>query len=120
MKPRMDAVNAMNIKLVTANGSVTICGNFIMYKPYVVSRMATIDSLPMADDRRGLLTSREREILSGKADVSDEYYYSVVSRVRRKIQEIEDDAQLLRKHHEDLYEELNQAIIESDDEADNE
>ncbi|WP_420182434.1 hypothetical protein ACNO8S_02570 [Haloarcula sp. KBTZ06] len=64
----------------------------------------------MPDDRRGLLTPREREILSGEADVSDEYYYSVVSRVRSKIQKVEEDAQLLRRNHPDLLEELIESI----------
>jgi hypothetical protein len=64
----------------------------------------------MQDDRRGLLTPREREILSGEADVSDEYYYSVVSRVRSKIQKVEEDAQLLRRNHPDLLEELIESI----------
>lgn len=82
--------------------------------------MATIGFQPMADDRRGLLTPREREILSGEADVTDEYYYSVVSRVRRKISEIEEDAKLLRDHHEDLYEELGLAVSGTPEDEDDE
>ena len=66
----------------------------------------------MADERRGLLTPREREILSGEADVTDEYYYSVVSRVRRKIGRIAEDAELLKAHQPDLYDELRQAVTE--------
>ncbi|ELY84288.1 hypothetical protein C486_00759, partial [Natrinema gari JCM 14663] len=36
----------------------------------------------MTDQRRALLTEREREILTGEADVTDNYRYSVESRVR--------------------------------------
>jgi len=74
--------------------------------------MEPIGILSMADDRRGLLTPREREILSGEADVSEEYYYSVVSRVRRKIKKIEEDADLLREQDLGLHDELIEAISE--------
>lgn len=96
--------------MVTTYSSVTICGDFITNKPHMVRYMPTFDFPTMADDRRGLLTPREREILSGEADVTDEYYYSVVSRVRRKIAELEEDAQLLERNHTELYEELSQAV----------
>jgi hypothetical protein len=74
----------------------------------------------MADDRRGLLTPREREILSGEADVTEEYYYSVVSRVRSKIQKLEEDAQLLRENHPELFEELSESVNWESDEDGNE
>lgn len=103
--------------MVTIYSSVTACGDFITEKPHVVRCMPTFDFPPMADDRRGLLTPREREILSGEADVTDEYYYSVVSRVRRKIAELEEDAQLLERNHAELYEELSEAVsVETDGE----
>ena len=97
---------------VTKYGSITICGKFTIDKPHMVSCMASIDILSMADDRRGLLTPREREILSGEADVSEEYYYSVVSRVRSKIRKIEEDAELLRDQGLDLHDELIKAVSE--------
>lgn len=68
----------------------------------------------MTDDRRGLLTPREREILSGEADVKDDYYYAVVSRVRGKIQNVEKDAAILRENHSSLYSELRAAVSEGD------
>jgi len=66
----------------------------------------------MADDRRGLLTPREREILSGDADVNEGYYYAVVSRVRKKIEKLDEDVQILRENHLALYSELQAAIAE--------
>ena len=67
----------------------------------------------MGDDQyRGLLTDREREILRGDADVSDSYRYRVVSRVRQKIENIEQDAEVLSEAHEDLLQELQDAVCE--------
>ena len=76
--------------------------------------MGMVETTHMTDDRRGLLTPREREILSGEADVVDSYYYSVVSRVRKKIQKIEEDAEILRKNHPSRYSEF-QAINSEED-----
>jgi hypothetical protein len=64
----------------------------------------------MTDDRRGLLTDREREILlSGGKEVSDEYYSVVVSRVRNKIQRLATDIEALQQHPT-LYDELLEEI----------
>ena len=76
----------------------------------MVSCMATAEMVAMADNRRGLLTPREREILSGEADVEDDYYYAVVSRVRGKIENVEEDAAILRGNHSSLYSELRAAV----------
>lgn len=76
--------------------------------------MITVEITHMTDDRRGLLTPREREILSGEADVVDSYYYSVVSRVRKKIQKVEEDAEILRKNHPSLYLEFQATVSEED------
>lgn len=65
----------------------------------------------MVDDQyRGLLTDREREILAGEADVSDNYRYRVVSRVRTKIENIEQDVAILAESREDLLTELREAV----------
>jgi len=107
-------------ELVTIFGIVTAYGNFNIRKPHTVRCMTTSTLLRMADDRRGLLTPREREILSEEADVTEEYYYSVVSRVRSKIQKVEEDAQLLRENHSDLFEELAESVTGESNEDDNE
>lgn len=62
------------------------------------------------DDRRSLLTDREKEILAGDADVSEKYYYVVVTRVRNKIQGVEDDLEFLTEHHSDLADELDEVV----------
>lgn len=60
---------------------------------------------------RAVLTDREREILSGEADVSEAYRYRVVSRVRNKIEErLVNDVALLDEHHAGLADELRSAV----------
>lgn len=71
--------------------------------------MAAETHATMTDDRRGLLTDSEREILLGERDVSDNHYYTTVSRVRKKIQTLEDDLTALEEHG-DLADELRDAV----------
>lgn len=67
----------------------------------------------MVDDQyRGLLTEREREIISGEADVSDNYRYRVVSRIRKKIKNVDKDASILNNNREDLFDELQEVVCE--------
>jgi len=64
----------------------------------------------MPDERRSLLTDREREILLNNGeDVSEGYYGVVVSRARSRIQRLESDIQAL-KEHPTLYDELLEVI----------
>ena len=63
--------------------------------------------------RRALLTDRERELIEGGKDVDDDLRYQAISRVRRKIdEELTTDVALLREHHPELYEELQDAVCE--------
>ena len=66
----------------------------------------------MAD--RGLLTDREREIIKGEADVSDDYRYRVASRIRNKIERTEGDVSILEEHRADLLEELRDVVCDDD------
>lgn len=59
-------------------------------------------SLEILPAYRGLLTDREREILSGDADASPNYVYQSRSRVRDKIERIDTDLRILEEHHPDL------------------
>lgn len=67
------------------------------------------------DERRSLLTDREKEILAGDADVSEKYYYVVVTRVRNKIQGVADDLDFLNEHYPDLADELDDVVCGVDD-----
>ena len=62
-------------------------------------------------DRRALLTDREREIVSGEADVSDDYRYQTISRVRKRLRRLEGDLEALGKHG-DLLEELREVVCD--------
>lgn len=68
----------------------------------------------MADEYRAILTEREKEIIRGDADVSEKYYYRVISRVRDKVEAVEDDLVLLDEHHDTLGDELREIVCEED------
>ena len=72
--------------------------------------MTTPEVSAMAE-RRALLTDREREIISGKADVSDDYRYQTVSRVRKRFRRLEEDLRALGEHGE-LLEELREVVCD--------
>lgn len=74
---------------------------------------ATGNPMP-EDERRSILTEREREILAGEADVTEKYYYVVVTRVRNKIEGIEEDLEFLDDHHDSLGDELREAVCEDE------
>lgn len=61
---------------------------------------------------RAILTPREREILSGEADVSESYYYRVVSRVREKIKILGEDLEILDENHPTLANELYETVCD--------
>lgn len=64
---------------------------------------------------RAILTSREQEILNGEADVSDSYYYRVVSRVREKIERLGHDLETLDDNYPKLASELRDTVCDDDD-----
>jgi hypothetical protein len=75
--------------------------------------MATTEHARMAD-RRALLTEREREIIAGEADITDEYRYQTISRVRARFDHLEDDLEALEAHG-DLLEELREIVCDDND-----
>jgi len=71
--------------------------------------MARDEAAAMAD-RRALLTEREREIVAGEADdITDEYRYQTISRIRARLQRLEDDLEALDAHG-DLGDELRDIV----------
>ena len=66
---------------------------------------------------RALLTDREREIVSGEADVDDPYRYQTISRVRQRFSQLEGDLEAMEKHGE-LADEVREIVcIQSGQEA---
>ena len=75
--------------------------------------MVQTETVAMAD-RRALLTEREREIVSGEADdISNEYRYQTVSRIRSRLQRLEDDLDALDAHG-DLGDELREIVCDDE------
>ena len=79
----------------------------IQYADMVASKQSTMT------DRRALLTDREREIISGDADVSDSYRYQTISRIRARFDRLAGDLQALESHGA-LADELRDEICPTD------
>jgi len=63
---------------------------------------------------RGLLTESEREAIAGEA--SDSYRYKTRNYVRRRIEKLERDVEVLAEHDQELLDELRRAVcVEGDD-----
>lgn len=76
--------------------------------------MAAEEPPAMAEDRRALLTDREREILLNEGDdVSEKYYGVVVTRVRKKIELVEEDLEALGTH-DSLADELRGVVCDDE------
>lgn len=63
---------------------------------------------------RAILTERQKEILRDPSSVSDSYYRSVVSKVRDKIDRLEEDLNFLDENHKDLAEQMQEAVCDGD------
>jgi transcriptional regulator of met regulon len=71
------------------------------------------ESVPPVTDGRALTTDRDREQIAQVGDVTDSGHYQAVSRVRRRIGEnLAEDVELLKEHHEELLKELREVVCE--------
>ena len=61
---------------------------------------------------RAVMTAADRERISGEADVPDSKRYEAATRVRKRIEALQEDAEILAEHHPALYEELREAVCE--------
>lgn len=61
---------------------------------------------------RAIMTTTDRERISGDADVSDSKRYQSISRVRSRIEELDEDVAVLEEHHPELLEELRDVVCE--------
>jgi len=69
----------------------------------------------MPEEGRALLTEREREILSGEADVTDNYKYKVESTVRNRVKKhLGVDMTLLAQHFPEVYEMVVEEVCNGD------
>lgn len=60
------------------------------------------------------MTATDRERITGEADVPDSKRYEAASRIRKRIQALEQDAEILETHHPELYKELREAVCTED------
>jgi len=66
--------------------------------------------------RRALLTPDERSVLMGDREVSDNHKYTVVSRVRKKIQKLDEDMAALEDYSDGkLLDELRTVVCDEED-----
>lgn len=59
---------------------------------------------------RAIMTTTDRERISGESDDPDDKVYQSVSRVRSRIEELEKDIRILEEHHPELYDEAREAV----------
>ena len=58
----------------------------------------------MGDEGRALLTDREREIISGEADVTDNYEYKVKSIIRNRMRKrLSEDVEILESEFPEVW-----------------
>jgi hypothetical protein len=60
------------------------------------------------------LTDREREVLTGEADVSSNYVCQIRTRVREKLDRLADDLRIIETHHPDLLDEVELGFLRDD------
>jgi len=63
---------------------------------------------------RALLTNGERAAVSDDPEMDDSTKSSHLSRVRGKMESMEEDARLLRRHRPEIYEQLRDAVVEEE------
>jgi len=59
---------------------------------------------------RSLFTDREREILAGRADVTDNYRYKVESVARERVDQAQKDVEVLRENYPELFAQLQEVV----------
>jgi hypothetical protein len=63
---------------------------------------------------RAVMTATDRKRITGEANVPDSKRYETASRIRKRIEELEQDAEILAEHHPKLYEELHEAVCDQE------
>ena len=79
--------------------------------------MATTETVDvMSEEGRALLTDREKEIISGNADVSDNYVYKTKSIVRNRVRKrLAEDIEFLEDNFEEVYDMVIESVCEERD-----
>ncbi|RYJ08356.1 hypothetical protein ELS19_17545 [Halogeometricum borinquense] len=59
-----------------------------------------------------IMTETDRKRIKRESDEPAEKRYQATSRIRKRITALEQDANILKEHHPDLYRELQKAICD--------
>ena len=63
---------------------------------------------------RAIMTTTDRERISGGTDTPNQKRYQAIHRVRTRIEELEQDAEILAEYHPELYKELREAVCDEE------
>jgi len=69
---------------------------------------------PTVGRYRAILTTTDRERISGDTDVDESKRYESISRVRSRINELETDVAILKEHHPELLAELQEVVCNNE------
>jgi len=69
---------------------------------------------PTVGRYRAILTTTDRERISGDTDVDESKRYESISRVRSRINELETDVAILEEHHPELLAELQEVVCNNE------
>lgn len=57
-----------------------------------------------------IMTEKDRQRIKGESGDPDDKRYQSATRIRQRIAELKQDAEILEKHHPELHEELQDAV----------
>ena len=81
---------------------------------YIVAYMVHGPAVQNNEMARALLTDTERKALDPESDMDQNNRTTHLSRVKNKMELLQEDARLLREHRPDLYEEMHEAVCEEE------
>lgn len=73
--------------------------------------MVVITNQEMARTR-ALMTRTDREYIANKGDVDENKRYQAISRVRDRLDELEEDVEVLQQHHPELLQEIREVVCD--------
>ena len=84
--------------------SITSCAYALMSKRIVPKHPAM--------GYTAIMTEKDRERISGESTDPDSKRYESASRVRKRIEALEQDTEILKEYHPKLYDELREVVCE--------
>jgi len=81
-----------------------LCAYALISKPMVTNQLVM--------GYTAIMTDKDRERISGKSNDPDSKKYESTSRVRKRIEALERDVEVLKEHHPQLYGELRDVVCE--------